>query len=324
MGLTIELLGVRGSLPTPLTPADQTQAIQRLMRGFLDSPFGKDGDVDGFFETLPQHISGGYGGNTTCVTVATSKTRLIIDGGTGIRNCIDHFMKNGCAKGQGTVHIFMTHFHWDHLMGLPFFVPLFIPGNQIHFYGVQPDLEKNIRAVFQRPFFPVSFEMLQSKIFFHQLEPRKPNIIEEFTVTPYQLDHPDPCWGFKIQAEGKTYSHCVDTEGTRKSRQELGPDLPLYQGVDLMVFDGQYSIEEAREKINWGHSAAPIGLEIAIREKIKKVVFIHHDPWATDDKISRIFQKGFSFYENFLKSIDKSEAFHVEWSIGIEGRKFHL
>lgn len=320
----IELLGVRGSLPTPLTPLQQSQSLLKLLRAFVDSPFGKDNDVDGFFETLPQHITGGYGGNTTCIGVNTSQNKIIIDGGTGLRSCVDYFMKKGCATGKGTVHILLTHFHWDHLMGLPFFLPLFIAGNQIHFHAVQPDLQKNIQILFQRPLFPVAYEMLQAKIFFHQLEPRVPVHIEDFTVTPYQLDHPDPCWGFKIQAEGGTYAHCVDTEGTRVSRADLGLDLPLYQGVDLMVYDGQYSIEEAKEKINWGHSAVPIGLEIAIREKIKKVIFIHHDPWANDDKISRIFQKGFAFYENYLKTIDKSQAFHVDWSIGVEGRKIHL
>jgi phosphoribosyl 1,2-cyclic phosphodiesterase len=324
MGLTIELLGVRGSLPTPPTPSQQLEGMHRILRGFLDSPFGESGDVDAFFETLPQHVVGGYGGNTTCVGVHSENHSLLIDGGTGIRNAVQFYMEKGCASGKGTVHILMTHFHWDHLMGLPFFVPLFIPGNQIHFYGVQPDLEANIRLLFKRPLFPVEFEALQAKIFFHRLEPRRSRQIQDFTVTPYMLDHPDPCWGYKIESGGKVYSHCVDTEGTRKSREELGLDLPLYQGVDLMVFDGQYSIEEAKEKINWGHSAAPIGLEIAIREKIKKVIFIHHDPWASDDKISRIFQKGYRFYEEFLVKIGKENAFHVDWGIGVEGRKFFL
>jgi len=90
--------------------------------------------------------------------------------------------------------------------------------------------------------------------------------------------------GYRIENGGKVFSHCVDTECTRVSREELGEDLPLYQNVDLMLFDAQYTLMESIERVNWGHAAASLGLDIAMREGVKRVLFMHHDPASTDEK----------------------------------------
>src|SRR5690606_23912279 len=135
----------------------------------------------------------------------------------------------------------LTHFHWDHLIGLPFFIPIFIPGNKIHFYAPHDDLEENIRLMFRKPNFPVEFENLGAQIFFHKLEPRKTRKFWDMNVTPYQLDHPYPCWGYKIEKNGKIFSHCVDSAMTRVSREDLGDDLPLYQDADIALMDAQYT-----------------------------------------------------------------------------------
>lgn len=266
-------------------------------------------------QTLP--IVGGYGTHTTCAEVTSAKTQLIIDGGSGLKNLGDQMMRGPAGKGQAEIHIFLTHFHWDHIIGLPFFVPTFIKGNIVHFYAVQSDLEKIVHTMFTKPFFPVSFEMLPSKIKFHQLEPRKPVKIDDMTITPYQLDHPDPCWGLKVESGGKTYAHCVDTEGTRISREALGPDLPLYQGIDLMYFDAQYTLPELAEKANWGHSAAQLGLDIAFRENIKKVIFAHHDPGASTQNIQELHDQTREYYD--WKKNKTENGADVQWRYAHEG-----
>ena len=206
--MTVRFWGVRGSIPTP--------GAERL----------------------------GFGGNTPCVEVAYGGDRVIIDAGSGIRGLSDSLSAN--AESSQTV--LFTHFHWDHLIGLPFFVPIFIPGNEINVYSVQPEMEKIFRHIFQKPFFPVPYERLGATINYHQLEPREAKQFEDIQVTPYRLDHPDPCWGYKFEKDGKAVSYCVDTECTRASRTDMGPDLPLYQDVDLMIFDAQYTFSEAMEK----------------------------------------------------------------------------
>src|SRR5262249_36260443 len=121
--------------------------------------------------------------------------------------------------------------------------------------------------------------------------------------------------------EGKVFSYAVDTECVRMSTSELGADLPFYQGVDLLIFDAQYSFLEATERINWGHSSAPIGLDLAMREKVKKVLFIHHDPAASDAKIARAEEQTREYYESVLRSSrsQNEPVQELDWAFAREG-----
>lgn len=186
---------------------------------------------------------------------------------------------------------------------------------------MQPDLKDVFKTIFKKPYFPVPLAGLGSKIEYHQLEPRKPFRLGDLTLTPYQLDHPDPCWGYRIESGGRVYAHCVDTEATRVSREQLGPDLPLYQNVDLMVFDAQYTLMETIEKVNWGHAAASLGLDIAMREGVKRVLFMHHDPASTSEKIAAAETQAQRYYNGQLKHAKLSDhSIHsVEWSFAYEG-----
>lgn len=319
----VKIWGARGSLPAPHTPAQLEAQIRALFESFFDEGKKSKGDIDSFLAERTREKLGGYGGNTPCITVNSAQTQIIIDGGSGIRPLGYELMKGPCGKGAGEVHVFFTHFHWDHLIGLPFFTPIFIPGNQIHLYAVQPDLPQVFEALFKKPYFPVPLQQLGATLHYHKLEPRKPVVMGDMTITPYELDHPDPCWGYRVDAGGRSYAHCVDTECTRVSREQLGPDLPLYQNVDLMVFDAQYTLMETIEKVNWGHAAASLGLDIAMREGIRKVLFMHHDPASTNDKIAAAEAQARRYYDNQIKAAKRSgvELHSVDWSFTFEGQE---
>jgi phosphoribosyl 1,2-cyclic phosphodiesterase len=326
MGMKIKIWGARGSLPSPLLPSALETRMQTLMEGFFDAGFKKKSDIPSYFSQLPPHQLGGYGGNTPCVEIRTPNHQIIVDGGSGIRTLGYELLGGPCGRGTGEAHIFFTHFHWDHLIGLPFFTPIFIPGNTIHVYAVQPDLRDVFRTIFKKPYFPLNLEQLGAKIEYHSLEPRKTIQFGDIRVTPYQLDHPDPCWGYKFEHGGKVFSHCVDTEATRVTPEQLGPDLPLYQNVDLMIFDAQYTLMETIEKVNWGHAAASIGLDIAMREGVKEVVFMHHDPASSDEKIAMAEQQARRYYDSQLK-ISRRNALpirEVKWTYAREGTCFEL
>jgi phosphoribosyl 1,2-cyclic phosphodiesterase len=289
--LKVKIWGARGSLPVPLMPATLEKHIRDLFGEYfiwMTQTKGKS-DIEMFFAERPRHSFGGYGGNTPCIEVKSTQQQIIIDGGSGIRSLGYELMEGPCGKGAGEVHILFTHFHWDHLIGLPFF--------------------------------PVPLENLGSTIEYHQLEPRKPARFGDINVTPYQLDHPDPCWGFKIENGGKVFSHCVDTECTRVTREELGPDLPLYQGVDTMIFDAQYTLMETIERVNWGHATASLGLDIAMREGVRRMVFMHHDPASSNEKIAAAENQAKRYYKTQLKHAQEVDsALHeVDWTYGYEG-----
>lgn len=321
MSLRIKFWGVRGSLPSSPTPQQWRLDIEEIFKGFFKAGHSKFEQVGGYLNSLPIYDVGGYGTATTSVQVKSREAEIIIDAGSGIRTLSEEVMKGAAKNGQAEFHIFMTHFHWDHLIGLPFFAPTFIPGNKIYFYAVQPELEHMIRGKFKRPYFPVPFEALRSDIKFNILKPRETITIKDMNITPFQLDHPDPCWGYKVESGGKSYAHCVDTEGTRTTPEALGPDLPLYQNIDLMYFDAQYTLPELAEKANWGHSAAQLGLDIAFREKIKRVVFAHHDPGATTGQIAEIQRQTKEYYDWRLRTAETNhqQLPKILWEYAFEG-----
>ena len=324
--ITIKIWGARGSLPSPLSPPAVEEEFRSLFDAFFEQGFKSKKDISKFISSLPKHRLGGFGGNTLCVEVNSPKQQLIIDAGSGIRLLGYEMMQGPCGRGTGEAHILFTHFHWDHLVGLPFFTPLFIPGNKIHVYAVQDNLPEVFKVLFKKPYFPVSLEQLPAKIEYHRLTPREAKMFSDLKVTPYQLDHPDPCWGFRFENSEKVYSHCVDTECKRVSRAQLGPDLPLYQNVDLMVFDAQYTLVETLEKVDWGHAAASMGIDLAIREGIKKVLFVHNDPASSNEKIAAAEAQARRYYEAEIKSSKKSNLpFHeVDWAFAQEGDTYEL
>lgn len=316
-----KLWGTRGSIPAPHTPAEIGKRIRENIARFLEAGYKSPAEIDTYMNSVAPEFGTGFGSNTSCVEVKTASTQMIIDSGSGIRGCGYEMMAGPCGKGQGEAHIFMTHFHWDHVIGLPFFTPIYVPGNKIHFYSVHADLADRVKSMFTKPFFPVPFDQLRSKIEFHRLDPRKPYQHGDMVVTPYMLDHPDPCWGFRVEGDGKALAYCVDTECTRSTPEELGPDLPMYKNADLMIFDSQYTLQEAIERVNWGHSAATIGLDLAFHAKIKKIIFTHHEPASSDPRIAAAREEARKYYESQKKIHAQNKIpFHeVEWLYAIEG-----
>lgn len=339
---TVQFWGVRGSLPAPKSPQMVRELLRETLIDFSASKFfaadpsqgaGAAERVDSYLGSLPPWKYGGFGGDTSCVEVTGGETRLIVDAGSGLRRLGEKLMqdaKSDCAQGRAELHLFFTHFHWDHIVGLPFFAPIYKAGNRIHIYAVQPDLERSVRQVFQKPFFPVRFEDLKSEIHFHRLAPRVKRSIRPFSITPYELDHPDPCWGYRIEAETtvgrRSYAHCVDNEATRISSSDLGDDALLYRDADLCFFDAQYTLQEFLEHMNWGHSAAPIGLEIALREGVKNIYFAHHDPAASDSKIADAERQTREFLNVSRMKAEKSgrKLREIEWHFAREGDYLEL
>jgi phosphoribosyl 1,2-cyclic phosphodiesterase len=320
--MKIKLWGVRGSLPCPEVP----QALHKRISDLL-TEFSKSGvSVEKFMGTRSLPLVGGFGGNTTCVQVKAGNQNLIIDAGSGLKELGGSLLSGLAGKGNAKIHMLFTHFHWDHLIGLPFFVPIFIPGNEIHIYAVQPELEMAIRQMFTRPFFPVDFSSLGAKIHFHSLVPRQKRDIDGFSVTPYGLDHPDPCWGYRIELGGRSFAHCVDTECERNSAKDLGLDLPLYSNADVMLFDAQYTLTEVVDKANWGHSVASFGIDLALAEKIKRVLFMHHDPYATHEKVAAAAHQTAQYYESRVKELSLSgqKTQPVDWSFAVEGMELEI
>ncbi|MCS6838894.1 MAG: MBL fold metallo-hydrolase [Bdellovibrionaceae bacterium] len=323
MGFVVTFWGTRGSIPSGPTPRLMGHLVEDFIQAMVAKKHLTPSEIKSFLgrrgkEFLIQ------GTDTTCVSIESNEVSFVIDAGSGLRRFGDYLLKR--RPQQKIHHIFFTHFHWDHLIGLPFFAPMFREDHEIHLYAVQAELEYCIKTKFSKPFFPVPFTAIAKRVHFHRLEPRKPYSIGGFHVTPYQLDHPDPCWGYKVEFQGCAYAHCVDTEGTRVSREDLGEDLPLYQNVQLLYFDAQYTLPELVDKANWGHSAAQVGLDIAIREGIPFVLFGHHDPnshWIRFQQFKKQVTQYLKWrFETF--QANRIQLPKVKWRFAYDGLRINM
>jgi phosphoribosyl 1,2-cyclic phosphodiesterase len=277
--MKIRFWGVRGSLATPLSNASLKQKITASLELAIEAGLSDKSAVAGFFESLPEHIRLTAGGNTTCLEIMAGDTCLIMDAGTGIRPLgLDLMQRAG--DQPVTAHILISHTHWDHICGLPFFIPAFLPTNNITIYGSHPDLEGRLRHQQDYEFFPVP---LAPAFKFVQVDRGEGLTTATFDIGPVSvetipLNHPGGCYGYRVAHEGKVVVFATDSEYKDPSSEALKPYVDFFKDADAVVFDAQYSMVENVEKEDWGHSNMFTGIDMALEAGVKRLFFTHHEP----------------------------------------------
>jgi len=224
------------------------------------------------------------GGNTSCVEVCAGDTRIILDAGTGLRILGDERMKLGPRHST----ILLSHLHWDHVAGLQFFTPVYVPGHRVEIAsgpnGVMSH-DAAIRALFKAPFFPVEFDDLGGQVTTRELRPNDKFVIGDITITMMKLNHPDPVYGYRLEHGGHSIVYATDTEHFSC----VDPTLKkLAAGADILIYDAQYTPEEYPAKVGWGHSTWEAGAELARAAGVPQLVLFHHDPNRTDAQLAAI------------------------------------
>jgi phosphoribosyl 1,2-cyclic phosphodiesterase/DNA-binding response OmpR family regulator len=237
-----------------------------------------------------------YGGNTSCIEVRSSRgTLVVIDCGTGGRALAHKLMvENGGRRGT----ILISHTHWDHIQGIPFFEPLYVPGNEWDFYGPK-GLRESLRDVLgeqmQYMYFPVSLDQCGANIRYHDLVEGS-LAIDDIRISARYLNHTALTLGYRLEVDGATLVYACDHEpysrvlGLGKGRI-AGGDLrhaEFIQGADLVIHDAQYTTQEYPEKIGWGHSPVEYVVKLAEQALVKSLALTHHDPDRDDDAIERL------------------------------------
>lgn len=221
-----------------------------------------------------------YGGNTTCLAITCGTQKLIVDGGSGLRLLGNNLMKTEFGKGKGQATFFWTHFHWDHLMGFPFFVPNYIPGNQFHHYGSK-DVEKMLRRQQEFKNFPVTFDQMPAKHTFNTIKVGQVVNVGSVKVSSCTMNHPGKGFTYRFDYQGKSVVFATDVE-----HQENGIDaelLKLSQGADLLIYDAQYTPQEyLNGHQHWGHSTYVKGIELAKAANVRHLHLFHHDQLHAD------------------------------------------
>jgi phosphoribosyl 1,2-cyclic phosphodiesterase len=317
--MQVKFWGVRGSLPQSNETLEWVNHFKRLMTQFFEAGYSKSTEIDLFVAKKPVVEIGGYGSATTCVQVSSPDGNLIIDGGSGLKKYNDSLALNAFVEKEH--HILLSHFHFDHTMGIPYFIPHFLKGHKVHYYSPDQNCEKQVKALFKKPTFPVPFEQLSAEIIFHHIKPYEKYQIQNFTVQAFSTDHSDACYGFKItSSNGKSYSHAVDNEIIRRSANDLKEDAGLYQNTNLLYIDAQYSELDMIEKKGWGHGTSQRAFEICRHFNIEQVLLGHHDPSADISSLQKLSDQAQVYFEkNPLPDEVK-----LRWALAFEGMTIEL
>jgi phosphoribosyl 1,2-cyclic phosphodiesterase len=247
-----------------------------------------------------------YGGNTTCIEIRTDGGQLIIiDAGTGIHSLAQSLLQEMPVEAN----IFITHSHWDHIHGLPFFVPIFIPGNTIKIHGAfdpvsGQGIEQIMAVQMQYSFFPIREAELRARIEYRTLMPGEQIQIGDATITPLLLNHPVVDYGYRIDCNGKSIFFTGDHEPhsniyapeddgyaeyealLEEKRREIHTALA---GIDVLIADASYTIEEYPAKKGWGHGTFDSCMNLAASVGAKTLFCTHHEPTRSDDALERAF-----------------------------------
>jgi phosphoribosyl 1,2-cyclic phosphodiesterase len=286
----IRFWGTRGSLPVSLTAAGVRKKLVTALRGASGRVFASDAEIDEYLDGLGMAVSGTYGGHSPCVELETGGADYVLcDLGSGLRPFGQAAIaRHGPGKPQ-TYHIFVSHVHWDHIMGLPFFTPAYIPGNRVNFYGCHPWLESALRRQQENPSFPVDFSYLRANIEFTLLEPGKRYDIAGMQVTAKLQRHAGDSYGYRFESNGRAVVYTTDSEHKLADPAETASIVEFFRNADVVIFDAMYSLAEATTvKADWGHSSNVVGVELCQMADVRHLCLFHHEPANDDEAITRV------------------------------------
>ncbi len=285
--MKIRFWGVRGSVPSPLSSVQLRSKISSIVARLGRDDLIDEDSRERFLSALPQQLFSTVGGNTACVELSAdgSEDIVILDAGTGIRE-LGHALARQKRSGL-TIHVFFSHFHWDHIQGLPFFGPLFDPSNTVHFYSLVPDFEAVLKAQMRPPYFPVEFDVFRAKTAFHVMD-GTPLGLDGLSLRTRSMNHPSGCAAYHFQADGRRFIYSTDTELVEADFLKTHANMDFFGGADAMVIDAQYTLGEAIEKYNWGHSAFSVAIDFASSFGIGTIFLFHHEPSYDDRKLGKL------------------------------------
>jgi phosphoribosyl 1,2-cyclic phosphodiesterase len=315
VAVTVRFWGVRGSIPTPLTPEQVRRKIASVVQRIENKDIESQESRERFLARLPDYLFGTIGGNTTCLEVRLDDgTMIVFDAGSGIRE-LGAQLKNRRDTSR-EYHLFFSHFHWDHLQGLPFFAPLFDPAARVHFYSEEERFEEYLRGQMRYPYFPVTLDVMAAELEFHVLTGTSMTVAGS-EVSWRKVKHPGGCRSYSVREGEHKIVFSTDTELSEDDFKKTGENLKFYRNTDIVIMDSQYTLGEAIEKYDWGHSSYSLAVDFASEWNISNLVLFHHEPLYDDQKMHNIL-KSASWYLGHL------EHQGVRVSLAREGLEFSL
>jgi phosphoribosyl 1,2-cyclic phosphodiesterase len=285
--MKLKFWGVRGSIPAPLSAESIQRRISAVAARLRPADLESTESREAFLAGLPPHLFGTVGGNTTCLSIRTAAGSLfIIDAGSGIRE-----LGASLARSQERIrdyHILFTHFHYDHLQGLPFFAPAgYAAGNRLFFYSPRQGLRGILEGQMRPPYFPVGMEAMRAEK--HYVRLREPPLrLGGAQIAWREMKHPGGCVAYRISEGGRSLIFATDSELSTEDFRRSSENTAFFQDADVLILDSQYTLGEAIEKYDWGHTSYSMAVDFAAEWGIRTLFLFHHEPSYHDRKIHSI------------------------------------
>jgi phosphoribosyl 1,2-cyclic phosphodiesterase len=294
----VRFWGTRGSVPVSVTQPDIRRKLIAALEGAVGRDLSDRAAIEAYVDgDLGFDVAGTFGGHSSCVEIEGGDEVVICDMGSGARPLAGSLLARAQGKPR-TYHVFMSHLHWDHIMGFPFFTPVYIPGNRIVIHGCHEELELAFRRQQAAPCFPVAFDQLAATIEFDVMTPGRRYDIAGLAVTAKLQRHAGDSYGWRFERDGRAMVYSTDSEHALDDSAEHDAFVDFFQGADLVIFDAMYSLAEAISvKADWGHSSNIVGVELCQLAGARRLALFHHEPAHNDTQIARTLSETRRFEE---------------------------
>jgi phosphoribosyl 1,2-cyclic phosphodiesterase len=289
--MRVKFWGTRGSLPVAATAATIREKVIAGVLAAQGRSFATAADAAAFVDTELDFVTrGGFGGATSCVEIDAGDGNFIIcDMGSGLREFGLDAMRRAAGGHPRRYHFFLSHLHWDHIMGFPFFVPAFDAEATIVIHAGHADAETALRRQMEEISFPVAFEWLRAKIEFVTLPTGTPHAIGGVTVTLLEQYHSHLSYGYRFDNAGKSVIYSTDSEHKSDAMEAEEKFEAFFAGADLVICDTMYSLGDTVSlKQDWGHSSSLVAIDLCRLAGAKTLVLFHHEPTYSDAQIATV------------------------------------
>ena len=293
--------GTRGSLPVAPTANVIRSKIAKVLVAANGRVFADDHAAARFVADELSFASGAtYGGATPCVEIECGKDAYFIcDMGSGLRSFGLHSMRRNQDGRRKTYNFFLSHLHWDHIMGFPFFAPAFDPEATIRIHAGHPDAEEALRRQQEEISFPVPFDWLRATFKFVTLVPGQVHQVDGVTVETKLQHHSHASYGYRLSdADGRSVVYSTDSEHKLEKMAVEGSFIEFFRDADLVICDTMYSLADSVSmKEDWGHSSNLVAVDLCHEAGAKRLALFHHEPTYSDDDIERMHRETIRYEE---------------------------
>lgn len=312
--MKIVFWGTRGSLPAPISSEEIQAKINAVVMKIRSGDLKNADSRQRFLSSLPKSLYGTVGGNTPCVQVISKDgNEIIFDAGTGIRS----LSAKAPIPENKKYSIFLSHMHWDHIQGFPFFDPIYNPEVTLDIYSPFPEMAECLARQMRPPFFPVEFSSVKQRMNFFVISPGTEFEVGGLTVNCCKMSHPGASYAYSIKEGQNKFVYATDIELYIENHLHDKIVSDVFYNAQVAAIDSQYTLGEAMDKINWGHSPFAYTVDFAAEMGIKSLYLFHHDPSHTDQKLRDILQAA-KRYSKYIASA------HVKVGLAMDGLEIDL